>query len=396
MAIQNRRGAYTDFDPSKLLPGEYAIVLSGDPSDDNGYAVYICLASGTVKRLVFSDQLEDGLELKQDELTFDSTPTANSPNPVTSGGIKTALDQKQGVLTFDNTPTPNSGNPVRSSGIKTALDQKQGVLTFDTRPTMDSANPVTSSGIAIALALKQNRLTFDAAPTYGSQNPVRSYGIYNALAGKQNTLTFDNVPTANSSNPVKSGGVKTALDGKQNTLTFDSAPTASSTNPVTSGGIKTALDGAVQTLSAQIEAIEEEIAGLPVSLMALEYDGTQEYRHNAICFYNDKLYQCILPFTDYTTGTFDSSAWQEITLSDPITYLLKFKSNSIADEYSNQLIYMPGMLCTHNGGMYRCTQRIADEDWNSDHWESVSLRTLLADATPTYTDPNSDGNIVIS
>ena len=211
--------------------------------------------------------------------------------------------------------------------------------------------------------MKQNRLTFDAAPTYGSQNPVRSYGIYNALAGKQNTLTFDNVPTANSSNPVKSGGVKTALDGKQDTLTFDSAPTASSTNPVTSGGIKTALDGAVQTLSAQIEAIEEEIAGLPVSLMALEYDGTQEYRHNAICFYNDKLYQCILPFTDYTTGTFDSSAWQEITLSDPITYLLKFKSNSIADEYSNQLIYMPGMLCTHNGGMYRCTQRIADEDW---------------------------------
>jgi hypothetical protein len=31
---------------------------------------------------------------KQDKLTFDSTPTADSPNPVTSGGIKTALDGK--------------------------------------------------------------------------------------------------------------------------------------------------------------------------------------------------------------------------------------------------------------------------------------------------------------
>lgn len=31
---------------------------------------------------------------KQDKLTFDMTPTANSSNPVTSGGIKTALDNK--------------------------------------------------------------------------------------------------------------------------------------------------------------------------------------------------------------------------------------------------------------------------------------------------------------
>lgn len=31
---------------------------------------------------------------KQDALTFDTTPTASSTNPVTSGGIKTALDKK--------------------------------------------------------------------------------------------------------------------------------------------------------------------------------------------------------------------------------------------------------------------------------------------------------------
>lgn len=31
---------------------------------------------------------------KQDTLTFDSTPTASSTNPVTSGGVKTALDAK--------------------------------------------------------------------------------------------------------------------------------------------------------------------------------------------------------------------------------------------------------------------------------------------------------------
>ena len=58
---------------------------------------------------------------KQDTLTFDTTPTANSTNPVTSGGVKTALDAKQNALTFDSTPTAGSSNPVTSAGIKTAF-----------------------------------------------------------------------------------------------------------------------------------------------------------------------------------------------------------------------------------------------------------------------------------
>lgn len=126
MAIQNRRGAYTNFDPTKMLPGEYAVVLSGDPSDNSGYAIYMCFASGVVKRLVFSEQLENGLDGKQDELTFDSTPTANSTNPVTSGGVRTALNAKQNTLTFDSTPTASSTNPVTSGGVKTYVDNAIG------------------------------------------------------------------------------------------------------------------------------------------------------------------------------------------------------------------------------------------------------------------------------
>ena len=64
---------------------------------------------------------------KQNTLTFDTTPTAGSNNPVTSGGIKTALDAKQNTLTFDNTPTANSNNPVKSSGIFNALGVKVNV-----------------------------------------------------------------------------------------------------------------------------------------------------------------------------------------------------------------------------------------------------------------------------
>ena len=44
------------------------------------------------------DALDTALDGKQDTLTFDSTPTASSTNPVTSGGVKTYTDKK--VLWF--------------------------------------------------------------------------------------------------------------------------------------------------------------------------------------------------------------------------------------------------------------------------------------------------------
>lgn len=50
MAIQHRRGRYEDFDPGKLLPGEIAVVLSGDPASSSGRSIYVCFQAGTVKR----------------------------------------------------------------------------------------------------------------------------------------------------------------------------------------------------------------------------------------------------------------------------------------------------------------------------------------------------------
>lgn len=44
--------------------------------------------------------LEEFTDPQQTELTFDTTPTAGSTNPVTSGGIKTALDAKQNAFTI--------------------------------------------------------------------------------------------------------------------------------------------------------------------------------------------------------------------------------------------------------------------------------------------------------
>lgn len=45
MAIQHRRGVDSDFDPSKMLPGEIAVTTDGTRK------VYVCFAAGDVKEI---------------------------------------------------------------------------------------------------------------------------------------------------------------------------------------------------------------------------------------------------------------------------------------------------------------------------------------------------------
>ena len=113
----------------------------------------------------------DGLlAAKQDTLTFDAVPTADSDNPVKSGGVHSALASKADASTV----TALSGTVNTLSGT---VAGKQDVLTFDSTPTAGSSNPVTSDGISKSLATKQDTITIDSTVTAGSGNPVSSAAV---------------------------------------------------------------------------------------------------------------------------------------------------------------------------------------------------------------------------
>lgn len=59
MAIQHRRGAYTNYDPTKMVPGEIAVVQSGDPASTDGKAIYIAITAGNVKRIALYDEMQN-------------------------------------------------------------------------------------------------------------------------------------------------------------------------------------------------------------------------------------------------------------------------------------------------------------------------------------------------
>lgn len=106
MAIQNRRGLMADFDPNKLLPGEFAFPL------DTG-EVFYCVAPGNVKRVATKEELQEiltsspeaytalqqllsDLELNPSELTN----ILNNIASLQSGKLDKTGDSKDNTVTF--------------------------------------------------------------------------------------------------------------------------------------------------------------------------------------------------------------------------------------------------------------------------------------------------------
>lgn len=204
----------------------------------------------------------DGLvSKKQDTLTFDTTPTEGSQNPVTSDGIQKAIAAK--TVDFSNYPTKNGTGatgtwPISISGTATKASQdSNGKVITDTylKKMGDTATGDITAPNFIG-HLKGNADTATKATQDADGNAIAdTYATKTELSGKQDKLIFDTNPTANSTNPVTSDGIKKAIDAKtvdlsgyQTKLTFDSTPTVNSTNPVTSGGVKTYVDNALASL----------------------------------------------------------------------------------------------------------------------------------------------------
>lgn len=116
-----------------LTTAEYEELSTKDPNtayvitDDTEVAENVANKVTSISSLSTDTQypsaklLYDKLAQKQELLTFDSTPTSASTNPVTSGGVYTAFADKQATLTFDSTPTSASTNPVTSGGVYTEM-----------------------------------------------------------------------------------------------------------------------------------------------------------------------------------------------------------------------------------------------------------------------------------
>lgn len=89
---------YTEAETDTLLSGKSDTSHNHDSAyaalNHNHDSAYAALGHTHDDRYYTEAETDDLLDAKQDVLTFDSTPTASSVNPVTSGGVKSYVDGK--------------------------------------------------------------------------------------------------------------------------------------------------------------------------------------------------------------------------------------------------------------------------------------------------------------
>lgn len=187
---QGNTYAYVDAQ-SDTNTGQAKIVVGVENSEETEYSRTIAITWANIKNL------ERAL------LNPDTTPTADSDNFVTSGGVKAALDGKQDALTFDTTPTAGSTNPVTSDGVKKALDAKRQIRQDDSETSDHAIVSATAEDgdVYIRFSVREGDNIKSASITLDNiENLIRAL------------IDPDSTPTADSDNLVTSGGVKAAID----------------------------------------------------------------------------------------------------------------------------------------------------------------------------------------
>lgn len=98
MAIQVRRGNYADFDPDKMLPGEWAVVLANDPVVQDGKSVFICFSAGNVKRMATYEDMVSQFGDLTDDIVNQLTRQVNAVIVVANEAAENANDVAEDLI----------------------------------------------------------------------------------------------------------------------------------------------------------------------------------------------------------------------------------------------------------------------------------------------------------
>ena len=96
---------------------------------------------------------------KQNALTFDSTPTQNSLNPVTSGGLYTALGNKANAPTIMSTTITAGNTDATFTNIPTTGNWLVSVHTSDPEQDYESIDASTAGTLVYTFAEQESTLT---------------------------------------------------------------------------------------------------------------------------------------------------------------------------------------------------------------------------------------------
>jgi len=126
------------------------------------------------------------------KLSSDLVDDTNATNLFVTSDEKTTWNGKQNALSFDSVPTENSTNPVTSGGVYAFVVQGLG----------NKVDKVQGKGLSTEdyTTAEKNKLAnidanIDSTPTSGSTHPVSSGGVYDALGNKVDKVSGKGLST---------------------------------------------------------------------------------------------------------------------------------------------------------------------------------------------------------
>ena len=160
--LKNKNGDTLGSPQTIDLPLETVVV--GGSYDDSTKKVILTLKNGNTIEFSVAD-LVDGLQPEitaNNKLSSDLVDDTNHTNKFVTSSEKSAWNGKQDALTFDNSPTANSNNPVKSGGIYTALSGKENTINSSNKLSSDLVDDTNHTNKFVTAAEKtkiQNAIT---------------------------------------------------------------------------------------------------------------------------------------------------------------------------------------------------------------------------------------------
>lgn len=144
MAIKNRRGEYANFDPYKMLQGEWGITTSGDPNSADGKSVYMCFAAGNVKRMATYDDMVENIDRATEKVQERLTQEVREATAEANSTIQKATQATQSA----NTAADRANDAAEAAESYVLGDISGKTVTFEM--ALQRANIQSNDSLAVA------------------------------------------------------------------------------------------------------------------------------------------------------------------------------------------------------------------------------------------------------
>ena len=226
MAIVMRKGRPEDFDPTKMLPGEFAVTMG---TDRRARKLYICFAPGIVKQLGTYEDFEDQIQDAADAIKQQYLMAFNEILTQIEADKNTAAEEYSYVVNFknalDKTYMPDITKSVNAaaSSAKAAAESESNAKTY--KENAASSATAASNGAKAAATSESNAKTYKdnaASSATAASNSAKA-----AATSESNAKTYKD--NAASSATAASNSAKAAATSESNANTYKNGAASSAT-----------------------------------------------------------------------------------------------------------------------------------------------------------------------